>query len=48
MRWGGVSSFSSCLCFRIRRDGPIDLETLASRIVAIIGRVKVEGAKVIV
>jgi hypothetical protein len=48
MGWCGVPTSSGSLSFRIRRDGPINLEALAGRIVTVVGRVGVRGTKVVV
>jgi hypothetical protein len=48
MRWRGVPSSNACLILQIRRDSPIDMEAFVSRVIAIIGRVGVRSAEIVV
>jgi hypothetical protein len=48
MRWRAVPPSNGCLGFLIRRDSPVDMEAFTGRIVAIVGRVRVRGAKIVI
>jgi hypothetical protein len=47
LRWR-VPSSNGCLILRIRCDSSIDIEALVSRVIGVIGRVRVESVEIVV